>query len=84
MKKFNKIIIHFDKESSSIIKKVIWKNNDKTLAITFRNNNQTYVYFNIEFDEINSFLQSESIGKYFSQNIRNKYKFLKKGETTDG
>lgn len=64
-------------ESSNIYKSV-YKFLDNDLFITFNNGN-IYKYLNVDMPTFLKLQESESIGKFFSVNIRTKFDFEKVG-----
>jgi len=50
--------------------------NQTTLDVVF-NTNQKYRFFGVPEEIYVKLLSAESIGEYFSDNIRNRYKFIK-------
>jgi hypothetical protein len=48
----------------------------KQLSITFKNGD-VYNYHNVSLEDYNAFKHSESHGKYFHNNIKNKFEFTK-------
>lgn len=61
---------------SSQISDVGYDLTTRELFVTFKNGS-TYKYSNIPLDEYNSLLKAESIGKYFSENIKGNYNSVK-------
>ncbi len=62
---------------SSNLKNTTYDTVNKTLLVTF-NNNQVYEYYDVPHSEYTKFRMSESQGQYFSKNIAKKYKYAKK------
>jgi hypothetical protein len=68
-------IINVDVKSSNI-KFASYDTETKTLTITF-NTNQKYEYYDVPWKIFTRFRSESSQGKYFTQNIKSKYKFKK-------
>jgi hypothetical protein len=58
--------------SSSLIVSAAYATNDQKLTVTLCNN-RTYIYNNVPSNIVQDFSNSDSAGKFFNQNIRNKY-----------
>lgn len=59
---------------SSQIASVGYDQDTEELEIEFHNGS-LYVYKNVPFNEFQSLMDAESVGKYFSSNIKNKYQW---------
>ena len=67
---------------SSLIQKLRWdkvseKSTNGNLTVMFKSNNEVYSYENVPHNIVESLLNSESIGKFFAEEIRNNYSFHK-------
>ena len=61
---------------SKMIRRADYTPDTKELIVTF-NNGQKYSYENVNEDVMNEFMEPESAGRYFLQNIKGKYEFQK-------
>ena len=61
---------------SSNIKSIGYDIETKVLELEF-NNNAVYCYLNVDLRTIVKFIFTESLGKYFIANIKNKFKCVK-------
>ncbi len=50
---------------------------DSVLEIEFHSGNNVYQYFQVPEQEYNELMNAQSHGKYFNQNIKNKYQYEK-------
>lgn len=57
---------------SSMIAQVAYNEEDKILTVTFSKGDE-YIYKDVPREIYNELIASESIGKYFLANIKNKY-----------
>lgn len=63
---------------SSNLKSLTYDSEDQNLIIEFKGkDNNKYKYVNVEEVVVKNFLESESKGKFFHANIKNKYKYEK-------
>ena len=64
---------------SSVIKALAYNERDKKLKVRFVENGETvnYVYFKVPVKTFLEFRNAASYGKYFMENIRNKFIFQK-------
>lgn len=63
---------------SSNLKSLTYDSKDQNLIIEFKGkDNNKYKYVNVEEVVVKNFLESESKGKFFHANIKNKYKYEK-------
>jgi len=63
--------------NSSNLKIASYDTESKTLTVTF-NNGSIYEYYEVPWEIFTKLRTSESQGKYFTANIKEKYKFKKK------
>ena len=63
--------------NSSIINSIGYILKNKELIIKMNNSNILYIYDHVPVDVYGNFLVSESKGKFFIKEIRNKYDFRK-------
>jgi len=73
------------KPDSSLIDAVRWnKNSEKSdrgsLVIRFKTNKEIYSYENVPETVIESFLNAESLGRFFSEEIKDVYTFHKENK----
>lgn len=61
---------------SAMVKKIMYNFVNETLKVQFPNE-IVYEYYNVPQDEYANLCTSESAGKYFIDNIKNKYEFKK-------
>jgi KTSC domain len=62
--------------TSSQIESIGYDQETLELEVEFKNGS-VYTYENVPFDEYTSLMDADSVGKYFSANIKNKYKWTK-------
>jgi hypothetical protein len=62
--------------TSSMIKHANYNPDSKELIVTFANDTD-YLYSDVDENTVQEFFSSDSHGKYFNNNIKNKYNFLK-------
>lgn len=62
---------------SSYIELIEYNKQKKILTVYFKSK-EVYDYYNISINELNNFLYAESKGRYFNNNIKNKYKYKKR------
>ena len=71
--------------NSSLIKEIQYQAGD--LFVRFKTNNKLYKYLNVPQGVFESFLLAPSVGRFFRQNIKNKFEMTKieeeKGENND-
>jgi len=68
-----RITYKIDKETSSLIKYISWKQG--ILYITFRTNDKMYAYKKVPKEIVISLVSAESVGKYFNKNIKNNFEY---------
>lgn len=60
---------------SSSIERVYYDLRERTLKVTFRDSQRTYIYENVSEEEYDALMAAESMGAYFNANIRDKHPF---------
>lgn len=65
------------KLNSSCLSMSQYSKKDQILTLTFKNSNQSYIYQKVTLSTYYKLLRSGSKGKFFRQNILNKYNFQK-------
>jgi len=64
---------------SSVFTDLRYSPPEMKLTIKFKTGN-IYEYFDVSEDILQNLLKSESKGQYFNRNIRNNYKFIRRGK----
>lgn len=75
----NSVIV---KPDSSLVDAIRWnKNSEKSdrgdLTVRFKTNKEIYSYENVPYTIVESFINSDSLGKFFCEEIRDVYSFHK-------
>jgi len=60
---------------SSMISRSEYNTEEERLSIEFKNNKSLYEYEGISKEFYQEFVKSDSVGKFFIQNIRDKFEF---------
>jgi len=61
---------------SSVIKKAMYNHTSQQLTVEF-NNGSTYLYEGVEARVFNDFVEADSQGMYFAENIKESYSYTK-------
>ena len=65
--------------ASTVIAEVRYLDENETLEVLFHNG-RVYRYLDVPPEEYDALIHSDSVGKYFNQEIRTRYRVLKKRE----
>ena len=81
------IELKLDDDNSAIIKSALWDLNKPitedlmgTLIVIFKPNNVTYRYQLVPLNTMKEFIVSDSYGKFFCKNIKDKFAYTKETE----
>lgn len=61
---------------SNLIEQIGYDDTDKSLYVKFKNGGKVYQYFDVEFEKFAELSESESAGKYFHAEIKNKHQYV--------
>lgn len=64
------------KVESSVIAEVNYLESQQDLMVEF-NNGATYVYHEVSQEVVDSFLSADSVGRYYTENIKDKFGYSK-------
>lgn len=67
-------------EKSSQISEIKYHTATELMEVTFKRNNTTYRYFNVDAETWDNFKDAESLGKHFGKHIRGVFEYEKKQE----
>lgn len=68
--------LDFTCSDSSVIHRVEYWRKPKELLVHFKETNKIYSYQNVPLDIFNGLMDAQSRGKFFNQNIKNKFEFV--------
>lgn len=63
--------------ASSMVEKVAYEFDDKTLLIKFHGSKDTYHYMDVPEGLVHDLLGAESVGKFFSSNVKGHFSYFK-------